>query len=717
MTTRRTPLSETKSSDLLARHGVPMAPARVANTPAQAAVSAAALGYPVVIKGEVSGVAHKTETGLVALNLPDEKALLAAAKRMAQAADAPVRFRVQPYLSGKRELMAGLTRDPTFGPVVLFGLGGVAAEALNEVALRLAPLTRADAEQMLDQTAAARFLDEFRGDAPADRETLIAVLLGLSELAVARPDVLEVDINPLIVGARGVVQAVDALVVTGKPDDATPKRPPVDIAHLGAIFHPHSVAFIGASDQFGKWGHLLLSNVISGGFTGKVHLVNHKGKPIAGRKTYRSVTEIEEPVDLAVITLPATLVEQTLEQLGQKGIKHAVLITSGFSEIGPEGRELEQRIVDKAVENNVCFLGPNTMGICNPHKKFYLLGAVTHPKPGSTALISQSGNMGVQLLTFAENQGLGIRAFGGSGNEAMIAIEDFIESFEADEKTRTVVLYVESVKNGRRFFEATRRVGRIKPIVLLHGGITDAGGRAAASHTGALASDARVFEAACRQAGVVMVESPMDMLDIPAALSSLPLPKGRRVAIMTLGGGWGVVTSDLCARHKLSLPPLSPDLIAQFDQWLPPYWSRANPVDLVGDSDLSLPDNGLEALMAWEGCDAVLDLGIIGRSLMVDRLIEATLTTDPSRNPEELAIIRTMGKKIEQDHIAHTTRLMEKYEKPVLGVSLLSDSGQRTLHDVEGCIYSGLFFPSPERAVRALAKMCDYRDFLKREEY
>lgn len=283
----------------------------------------------------------------------------------------------------------------------------------------------------------------------------------------------------------------------------------------------------------------MVSNVISGGFAGKIHLVNHKGEPIAGRETYRSITEIQEPVDLAVITLPSALVEQTLDQLGQKGVKHAILITSGFSETGPEGRELEQRIVEKAVENNICFLGPNTMGICNPHKKFYLLGAVTHPKPGSTTLISQSGNMGVQLLTFAENQGLGIRAFGGSGNEAMIAIEDFVESFEADEKTRTVVLYVESIKNGRRFFEAARRVGRLKPIVLLHGGFTEAGRHAAASHTGALASDTRVFEAACLQAGVIMVESPMDMLDIPAALSSLPLPRGRRVAIMTLGGGWG----------------------------------------------------------------------------------------------------------------------------------------------------------------------------------
>lgn len=175
------------------------------------------------------------------------------------------------------------------------------------------------------------------------------------------------------------------------------------------------------------------------------------------------------------------------------------------------------------------------------------------------------------------------------------------------------------------------------------------------------------------------------------------------------------VGGDLCANHKLYLSPLSPELIAQFDRWLPTYWSRVNPVDLVGDSDLSIPDKGLEALMAWEGCDAVLDLGIIGRTIMTDRLIEATHTTDPTYNPEELSLIRTTGKKIEQAHIVHAARLMEKYNKPVLGVSLLSGPDQRTLHEVEGCNYSGLFFPSPERAVRALSKMCDYGDFLKRE--
>lgn len=712
------PLSESESSLLLADYGVPMAPARVAETASEAVALAADLGFPVVLKGEVEGVAHKSEAGLVALGLAEEAAVRAAAETMARQTEGPIRFRMQPQVQGKRELMAGLTRDPTFGPVVVFGLGGVAAEALEEVALRLAPLTRADAEQMLDQTAASRFLGEFRGDAPADRETLIAVLLGLSRLAMERDEVLEADINPLIVDGNGAVRAVDALVVTGAPETQAPPRPPVETGRLGALFHPRSVAFIGASAQFAKWGHMLTTNVLSGGFEqagGKVFMVNHKGGTIAGRDVCRSVNEIKEPVDLAVITLPAPLVENTLDQLGEKGVKSAILITSGFSETGDEGRAFEQRVVERARANNVCFLGPNTMGICNPHLRFYLLGAITHPEPGSTTLISQSGNMGVQLLTFAEKQGLGIRAFGGSGNEAMIAIEDFVEAFEHDETTRTVVLYVESIKHGRRFYEAARRVGRIKPIVMLHGGATDAGSRAAASHTGALASDARVFDAACRQAGVVMVQNPMDMLDVPAALSSLPLPRGRRVAIMTLGGGWGVVTSDLCAAHGLELPALAPEVVAQFDQWLPDYWSRANPVDLVGDSDMGLPDKGLEALMAWEGCDAVLDLGIVGRTLMADRLIDETLKVDPDRDPRPLETIRQLATRVEQAHIAHAVRLMEKYEKPILGVSLLTGPEEKTLHEVEGCNYSGVFFPSPERAVRALSKMCDYRDFLVRE--
>ena len=302
--------------------------------------------------------------------------------------------------------------------------------------------------------------------------------------------------------------------------------------------------------------------------------------------------EIPGPVDLAVVTIPAAKVLDLIPQFQAKGIRNMLLITSGFAETGAEGRRLEEELVREAREAGILILGPNTMGICNPHESLFCCGSNVRPKPGTTTIVSQSGNLGVQLLGFAEHEGVGIRAFSGSGNEAMITIEDYMEAFEVDELTQTVVLYLESIKNGRRFFEAARRVGKKKPVVMLKGGRTQAGNRAAASHTGALASNIRVFEAAARQAGIVVVEQPMDLLDLSAAFSSLPLPRGNRVAVMTLGGGWGVVASDLCVENGLTIPDLSPELIARIDRILPPYWSRSNPIDLVGEVGPTDPDAG-----------------------------------------------------------------------------------------------------------------------------
>jgi acyl-CoA synthetase (NDP forming) len=329
-------------------------------------------------------------------------------------------------------------------------------------------------------------------------------------------------------------------------------------------------------------------------------------------------------------------------------------------------------------------------------------------------MVAQSGNMGIQLLAFAEQQGIGIRAFCGSGNEAMMTIEDYLDGFEVDTLTRTVILYVESVKNGRRFFESACRVGRKKPIVLLKGGRSSAGNRAAASHTGAMASDIKVFDAVCRQAGIVRADKPMDLLDLAAAFSSLPLPGGNRVAIMTLGGGWGVVTADLCAEFGLEVPELSKPLIARMDRILPSYWSRSNPIDLVGERDATIPMTILEELVKWDGCDAVINLGILGRRIMVKRFGESVLKADPNYSTEFINQINDQFVEFEDTYIKHIVALMDQYQKPILGVSLLPDEKNKTLYRVAGSSFKGVFYPTPERAVKAYAKMVDYHRFLNR---
>ena len=416
-----------------------------------------------------------------------------------------------------------------------------------------------------------------------------------------------------------------------------------------------------------------------------------------------------------MVTVPARFVMDLLPQLETKGARSMLLISSGFGETGPQGKELEDALVREARKRGILIMGPNTMGITNPHHNFFCVHTSYHTKPGSTAFVSQSGNMGVQLLAYAEAQGIGIRAFGGSGNEAMFTIEDALDSFAVDEITDTVLLYLESVKNGRRFYESARKVSAQKPIIVLKGGRTGAGGSAAASHTGALASDNRVFDAACRQAGIVMADQPMDMLDLSAAFSSLPLPRGPRVAIMTLGGGWGVVTADLCEEYNLTVPELSPRVMAEINHLLPDFWSHANPVDMVGDDDQTIPLAVLESLLAWEGCDAVLHLGIVGRKYLYFNLREAARKVNPDVSPDFIARADVQVEQIEAQFIRRVVQLMDQYDKPVLGVSLAKGQGDSTVVEVEGGRNKGVFYNAPEQAVKSLSRMCQYTEWRQRE--
>ncbi|MBF0411932.1 MAG: acetate--CoA ligase family protein [Desulfamplus sp.] len=668
-----------------------------------------------VVKGIGTKFAHKSEMGLVHVGIADNDSLKKAVNSIIEKGGKELEgILIQPMIKGKRELVAGMFRDPQYGTVIMFGLGGIFTEALHDVSFRLAPLSDWDIEEMLNEISAKAMLGNFRGEKAVDKNQIKAVLSGLSNLALQSPEIKEVDINPLIVTSDGELIAVDALIVKGSEKKEADTRPYVDKLQLASLFYPKTVAFVGASGTLGKWGHMLLTNALSGKYKGSIYLVNPKGGTIVGRHVYQSINDIESDIDLAVVTLPANKVLDLIPQLKAKNTKGMLLITSGFSETGEEGKKLEQEVVAKAAESGIIILGPNTMGICNPHIDFACSGAHVHPLPGSTALVCQSGNLGTQLLAFSEQQGIGIRIFSGSGNEAMVTIEDYMELFEIDEKTESAVLYIESVKNGRRFFESAKKVSEKKPVIVLSGGRTEIGGKAAASHTGALASNSKVTSAAFRQAGIIEVKQPMDLLDMSAVFSSMPLPKGNRVAIMTLGGGWGVVTADLCAEHNIEVPQLSPEIIKNLNPLLPDYWSHANPVDIVGENDPNIPKVALEELLKWDGCDAVIHLGIHGKRIFVEKMVDSIAKVDPVHSKESLEPMKKMLIEFENEYISYVIRLTEKYGKPVLGVSLLTDSRSRTLYRENGCKYSGLFFPSPERAVKALSGMCRYSRWLKK---
>jgi acyl-CoA synthetase (NDP forming) len=711
----RATLTEAEAKQVLKKYGIPVVEEQVVKTIEETQIAAERYGYPVVLKGLGSRLTHKTERGLVKLNLSNKEEVRLAALYIKEAAGIDLEgFLIQPMLQGKREFVAGLFHDEQFGPTVMFGLGGIFTEAIEDVVFALAPLEKNEAQRMIEQLEAQKLLGEFRGEKAPDRDTLINALVGLSKIGKEIPEIREIDINPLLVTADGKVTAVDALIVLGKVPDKKITHIPIAPKAMGRLFYPKSIAFIGASAGISKWGQLMFTNVLAGKFTGPIYLVNSKGGEIIGRHVYKSVTDIPDPVDLAVITIPADHVLALIPELKKKKIKNVLLISSGFAETGAEGKLLEEELVRQAREAGILILGPNTMGICNPYLSLYCTGTHVRPKAGGTMLVTQSGNLGTQLLAFAEKEGIGIRAFGGSGNEAMITIEDAMEGFEVDELTKTVVLYIESIKNGRRFFEAAKRAGRKKPIIALKGGRTEAGAHAAASHTGAMASNVKVFKAACKQAGIILVEQPMDLLDLSAAFSSLPLPRGKKVGIMTLGGGWGVVASDLCIENGLEVPKLSGEVIESFNKLLPPFWSHSNPVDIVAEMNTEIHMTILEKLLQWEGCDAIIHMGIIGRRIMIKAVLESTVELDKTSYDDKFVEGALLFlDDFEKQFVERTVRLMEKYEKPVAGVYLLNDNKTKTITEVEGCRYKGVNFITPERTVKALAKMYQYAQWRK----
>jgi acyl-CoA synthetase (NDP forming) len=712
-----TALNEHESKRLLAKYGLPLVEEQAAFSVESAAQAAETIGYPVVLKALGAKLLHKTERGLVFVDVSSKEKLEKAAGTILQEAGSDLEgFLVQSHIKGTREFAAGLFRDPQFGPVVMFGLGGIYTEALSDVVFRVAPLSKADALEMIEEIRSRKLLDDFRGEKAVDRKAIIDILHGLSRIALENDSIGEIDINPLKITPDGKVVAVDALVLYRQESRQKTFFPPVDPKRLGALFYPKSIAFVGVSSEVGKWGHRLFTITAARGFPGDIYLVNPKGGEIAGRRVYRFVKEIPGKIDLAVVTVPAAGVMELIPQFQEKGITNILLIASGFAETGDEGKLLENKLMEEARKAGILIIGPNTMGICNPHIRLYCTGGPVWPVAGSTAMVAQSGNMGTQLLAFAQNQGIGIRAFCGSGNEGMVTIEDFIDAFEVDNLTHTVMLYVESVKNARRFMESAKRVGKMKPIVLLKGGQTQAGSRAAASHTGAMASDSRIFNAMCKQAGIVKVEKPMDILDLSAAFSSLPLPKGNRAAIMTLGGGWGVVTADLCAEYGLDVPRLSEDLVREISPFLPSYWSKSNPVDIVGERDLSLPLRIIEMLLQWDGCDGVIHLGIKGIRTAVRKYTESITVADPGTPQEFLDAMKQTFLDYEKIYVEKIVELMQTYSKPVFGVSVLTEPSDLMVNGVSGYPYKAVFYETPERAVSAFSKMVEYQTFLNRTE-
>ncbi|MBC8023284.1 MAG: CoA-binding protein, partial [Burkholderiales bacterium] len=376
--------------------------------------------------------------------------------------------------------------------------------------------------------------------------------------------------------------------------------------YLSELFEPRSAALIGAGPNAAKVGGLVLQNMLAAGFRGRLLVVNPKYRDVNGIPCVASVDELPAAVDIAVVTTPAAAVPAILESCGRKGIRHAVVISAGFAESGPAGVELERKTLAVARRHGIRILGPNCLGLMRPALGVNATFARGQALGGSLALVSQSGAVCTALLDWATPNGIGFSSVVSLGASSDLDFGEVIDYLAVDEHTEHILLYIEGVRDGRRLVSSLRAAARVKHVILMKVGRHPAGSRAAVSHTGAIVGRDDIFDAVVRRTGVVRVQTMRELIAAAQALASHVKPSGERLAIVTNGGGPGVIAADRAGDLGIPLATLSGNTLARLEKVLPSTWSHGNPVDLIGDAG---PDRYREAVAAClddKGVDGVV---------------------------------------------------------------------------------------------------------------
>lgn len=382
---------------------------------------------------------------------------------------------------------------------------------------------------------------------------------------------------------------------------------------FAALFDPRAVLVAGASTHPGKFGFVALHNILSCGYTGRVYATNRDGAEVLGVQTARDIAELPEgEIDLVFVCTPAGTNPDVLRACAKKGITAAFIASAGYGEAGDEGRRAQDELVAVAEELGILLAGPNGQGVVSTPVQLCAQIVGPYPPAGRIAVASQSGNLVSAFQNYAAQTGVGISRAVSAGNAAAVAVPDYLEFYADDPETSVALAYIEGVGvgEGRAVFERLRDVAERLPVVLVKGGRSADGQRAAASHTGSLASDDRVFDGMCRQAGVQRAASVEQAFDVAATFATQPLPKGNRVAVVTTAGGWGVATADALSQTDLQLAALPDDLRAAIDEHLPPRWSRNNPIDMAGGETRDTVPAVLDLVAGHAEIDAVIFLGI-----------------------------------------------------------------------------------------------------------
>ena len=685
-------LMEHEGANILQKFNLPIIESFLAETEEQALLMAEKIGYPVVLKGMSREITHKTEAGIVKVNISNEVQLREAYRQIIQNAKAYdtkallVGVLVQKMAPKGIELILGVKRDDVFGHQLVLGYGGTLVEIMKDFSMRMLPVSEQEVDEMIQELKTAPILKGYRGQSGINIDKLKDICRNINRLVDLLPDIEELDLNPIIF-ANGEAYICDVRML--KSPLCSDEKEIRSLDNLNKMLNPTSIVVVGASEDAKKTGGRLLKYLVENRFEGNVYPVNPKASEIRGYKAYPSIKEIPDTIDVACIVVAAKFVPKVMLECVERGIKNVMIYSSGFAEVGEHGEALQKEVLNIAKKGDIRILGPNTIGLASPSKNIYTaFGSALETKnkiAGSIGFVSQSGAMGSALLSRAWENNIGFSRWISVANEADLTTSDFIEVLAQDELTKVISVFMEGLKDVEAFERATSAAfSQQKPVLVYKTGRTDAGKKAVQSHTGSMAGDDAVYEAVFKKYNVLRVSQVEELVDIAAAFEIQPLPKGKRIGIITASGGACSILADLCSNAGLEVAEFTNNskLIREL---VPEFGSANNPIDVTAEI-IGKPEmfkKILEAVVADEGIDGVL--------------VMMTSNADPGAEVIAEAI----------------TDVFKQSTKPIvlgrLGATAIAPKGMEYYRKQNFVVY-----PNPEKIVRVMKYLVDYSSMLRK---
>ena len=594
ISSRHKVITEESAKEILRQYGIKVPPYALATNANDAVAKAKQIGFPLVAKIVSAEVLHKTDVKGVKVGINSENELREVFEDMYGRLSK--RFDVKGILiekmvpAGVAELIIGLQNDPQFGPIIMLGLGGIYTEIFRDVSFRVLPIIKKDAEEMIESLKGRQILRGFRGSEPVNIDVLSKALVNIGNLGLDMASYYEsIDFNPVIVYPNDYF-VVDAKIILREkvyPDAISNSQP--DSSYLDFFFNAKSIALVGASPEAGKIGNSVFESLVKHEYKGKVFPVNAKGySEIMGVKAYRSLDDINDQIDVVVVTVDLKFVPELLRSCGRKAIHNMVIISGGGKELGGERAAIEQQIKELSNQLMVRIIGPNCIGMFNGENRldcaFQGHQRMIRPKRGEVAFLSQSGTVGIAFMETSDS--FGMSKMVSYGNRSDVDEADMIWYLSEDPQTKVIGLYVEGFGDGRKFMNTARRVimERKKPVVVFKNGRSIRGAKQAASHTGSLGGSYNVVKGAFDQARVISVDSYEELTGSLKALTWQPIPHGNRVAMVTNGAGPIIGAIDQFERLGLQIAEISDHTKNALKEHYPSTYVIGNPCDVTGSA-------------------------------------------------------------------------------------------------------------------------------------